>query len=320
VKELIDLLNGRIEIKSLLHLGTEVTVAIPLIRSTTVVPGTHGHEIDLDIPPDEPLNTQITLAEEKIVILLVEDHGDMRDFIRTNLPSHYKIAEAFNGHEGFQMAETLLPDLIIADVMMPLVDGIQMTRKLKQDERTSHIPVIMLTAKASIESKLEGLETQADDYITKPFNIQELALRIKNLLRNRQKLREKFSRCITVNPSDLVTTSVDEKFLQKALQIVEKNIEETDFSAEQFASEISVSRAHIHRKLKAITGQSATEFIRAIRLKRAAQLLSQNSGSVSEIAYQSGFNNLSYFTKCFKEAYGTLPSAYFGSLENSTKQ
>jgi signal transduction histidine kinase/DNA-binding response OmpR family regulator len=323
VKELVELLNGSIELKSLLHHGTEVIVTIPLIQSSSSAPGAatkNEIEFELDNHPDELLNTQNKSVEEKIIILLVEDNGDMRDFIKTNLPSHYRVAEAFNGQEGFEMAETLLPDLIIADVMMPLVNGIQMTRKLKQDERTSHIPVIMLTAKASIESKLEGLETQADDYITKPFNIQELALRIKNLLLNRQKLREKFSRCITVNPSDLVTTSVDEKFLQKALQVVEKNIEETDFSAEQFASEISVSRAHIHRKLKALTGQSATEFIRAIRLKRAAQLLSQNAGSVSEIAYQSGFNNLSYFTKCFKEAYGTLPSTYFESLENHNKQ
>jgi AraC-like DNA-binding protein len=181
---------------------------------------------------------------------------------------------------------------------------------LKQDERTSHIPVIILTAKASVESKIEGLSTHADDYVTKPFNSQELTLRIQNLLATRERMREKFSKAITVNPSELVTSSLDEKFLQKALSIVEQNMQEGEINAAVFCDEMAMSRANVHRKLKALTGQSVTQFMMSVKLKRAAQLLRQNAGSVSEIAYQTGFNNLSYFTRSFKDYYGTLPSMY----------
>jgi DNA-binding response OmpR family regulator len=310
VKELVALHHGTIEVNSSIQQGTEFIVQLPFLDesfSSTAEPGV-DQEVALLSNGIESLDDDQGTHKGKKVILLVEDNDDMRTFIRTNLPDTYLITEAINGKEGIDKAGELMPDLIITDVMMPFINGVDMARIIKQDERISHIPIIMLTAKVSMENKLEGLSTQADDYITKPFNMKELSLRIENLLSSRERLREKFSRSITVNPSELVTTSMDERFLQKALLLVEKNMDATEFSAEQFCDEMGMSRAQVHRKLKALTGQSATHFIRSIRLKRAAQMLKQQSGSVSEIAYQTGFNNLSYFTKCFKEQYGVLPS------------
>jgi signal transduction histidine kinase/CheY-like chemotaxis protein len=310
-KELVEICKGTIAVTSEIDRGTSFTVLLP-VNPISDSPEDETTLIEPKQASEDTIGSfsNIEINNHKIVVLLVEDNADMRSFIKQNLPSSYQIIEAEDGAEGLRQAQSLIPDLIIADVMMPVLSGIEMTKKIKQDESISHIPVIILTAKASIESKIEGLSTQADDYITKPFNINELTLRIQNLLINRQKLKEKFTKCITVNPSELVTTSTDEKFLQRALDAVEKNIEKSDFSAELFSEAIFVSRAHAHRKLKALTGQSATEFIRSVRLKRAVQLLRQNAGTVSEIAYQTGFNNLSYFTKCFKDTYGTVPSMY----------
>jgi YesN/AraC family two-component response regulator len=246
----------------------------------------------------------------KTIILLAEDNVEMRGFIKSNLQDEYRIEEAENGKIGLNKIQMLMPDLVIADIMMPVIDGIEMTRLIKQDERVSHIPVIILTGRASAESKIEGLSTRADDYVVKPFNVAELKLRIRNLIDTRKKLREKFSKELVVNPGEIVTTSADEKFLIKALKAVEENMSTDEFGTAEFCIAVNMSRANVHRKLKALTGQSTTEFIRTIRLKRAAQLLLQKTGSVSEIAYETGFNNLSYFTRCFKEVYGVIPSEY----------
>jgi signal transduction histidine kinase/DNA-binding response OmpR family regulator len=317
VKELAELHSGEVNVISSPGKGSEFTVSFPCDLRT-------GNTISEKSASQNPGGFKAIVRKEprqpqRAVILVVEDNQDMRTFIKTNLPADYMIEEAENGFEGFDKALKLIPDLIVADVMMPVLNGIDMIRNIKEDERVSHIPVIILTAKASAESKLEGLATHADDYITKPFNIHELTLRIDNLLINRAKMKERFARCITVEPAAFATSSVDEKFLQKALKIVEENMDETEFSAEKLSTEICVSRAHLHRKLKALTGQSATGFIRSIRLKRAIQLLQQNAGNVSEVAYQTGFNNLSYFTRCFKEEYGVLPSSYH-SLIGKTDQ
>jgi DNA-binding response OmpR family regulator len=257
-------------------------------------------------------------ANSRALVLLVEDNEDMQSFIRSNLPPQYRVEVAGDGMAGFDMAVKLLPDIIITDIMMPVLSGLNMMTQVKNDERVSHIPVIVLTAKASTESKLEGLALNADDYITKPFNIQELSMRIGNLLISRERMKERFSRVFEIEPSEFATTSVDEKFLAKALQIVEVHLDESEFSAEQFSREICMSRAQLHRKLKALTGRSATGFMRSIRLKRAVQLLEQNAGAVSEIAYQTGFNNLSYFTRCFKDEFGILPSVAYSRANSKT--
>jgi DNA-binding response OmpR family regulator len=261
-----------------------------------------------DYSYNRPNNVHSLVPPKVSLILIAEDNEDMLNFIVTNLPTHYKIIKTTNGAHCFEKANEFMPDLIISDVMMPVMDGIELTSKIKEDERTSHIPVILLTAKASHESKMMGLVNKADDYITKPFSIAELVVRIENILASRKRLKEKFSRNITINPSEITTTSLDERFLSEALRVVEHNMDNAEFEAEDFCHQIGMSRAQVHRKLKSLTDQSATQFIRIIRLKRAMQLIQQKSGSVSEIAYQTGFNSLSYFSKCFKETHGVLPS------------
>jgi YesN/AraC family two-component response regulator len=195
-------------------------------------------------------------------------------------------------------------------MMMPQMDGFTLCTKIREDERTSHIPFILLTARTTIESKLEGLELGADEYMTKPFNIKEIKVRMRNLLEQRKKLRKSYSREVTIQPKNISVTSVDERFLDHALKIMADHMSDDQFSVERFAEEIGMSRKNLLRKIKALTDKSVNEFIRNFRLNRAAQLLEAKAGTVSEIAYQVGFNNLSYFSKCFKELFGHLPNEY----------
>jgi YesN/AraC family two-component response regulator len=211
---------------------------------------------------------------------------------------------------GFKRAVNKIPDLIISDVMMPKMDGFKLCAKLKTDERTSHIPIILLTARAAIEDKIGGLEFGADDYIIKPFDVKELLVRIRNLIEQRRKLREKFNRDILIEPRDISVTSYDEKFLQRAMDIIEQHVADPDFNVANLTKKIGMSRMQLHRKLHALTNQSTNRFIRSLRLKRAADLLSQHYGNITEIAYAVGFNNPSYFAECFRKQFGKLPSEY----------
>jgi signal transduction histidine kinase/AraC-like DNA-binding protein len=317
VKELCHLHKGEVRVSSILLKGTEFVVSIPTQKEVYQAKDFSNTQFKIDNPSleierdsDRYKIVSQKLNKDKVLILLVDDNNDMRTFIRTNLEPDYQIIEAVDGAEGLKVATENVPDLIVADIMMPIMNGIELARYLKSNELTSHIPLILLTAKASDASKLEGLETKADDYITKPFNLEELKIRIHNLIENRILLRDKFSKIIVINPTEIESDSIDERFLQKALQIVEKYIGEPEFNIEIFSSELNLSRTQVHRKLTALTGQSATEFIRNIRLKRAAQLLLKKAGSISEIAFETGFNNLSYFTKTFKEQFGVSPSEY----------
>ena len=244
------------------------------------------------------------------ILLIVEDNQDMRAYLRDFLKADYRLKEAGDGQEGFEIATEVIPDLIISDVMMPEMDGFELSQKLKTDERTSHVPIILLTARASGKSKLEGLETGVDDYVIKPFSARELQVRVKNLIEQRRKLRERFSREITLQPEDIAITSVDEIFLKRVIETVEQNMCNPDFTADAFSRKIGMSRVQLHRKLKALTNQSTTEFIRSLRLKRATLLLKQKFGNIAQVAYEVGFNNLSYFTQCFRKQFGQLPSEY----------
>jgi YesN/AraC family two-component response regulator len=198
--------------------------------------------------------------------------------------------------------------LIISDVMMPEMDGIELCRSLKQDVRTSHIPVILLTARAGVESKIEGLETGADDYVTKPFDSRELLARARNLIEQRQQLRKKFSADEVLKPGDVAVTSLDNQLLKKIMEIVERYMGNEDFSIDDLAREACLSRRHLNRKLHALTNLSPGEFIRYIRLQRAHHLLEQNAGSVGDIAYQVGFGNPAHFSSSFRERFGYSPS------------
>ena len=202
-----------------------------------------------------------------------------------------------------------IPDLIISDVMMPKMDGFELCNKLKIDEKTSHIPIIMLTAKATSKDKIEGYETGADDYIMKPFDAAELKVRIKNLIEIRRKLQEKFSSDDYAVPKEL--SSLDEEFIKKVLQVINEHISEEEFSIEEFEGEFTMSRAQIHRKLKALIGKSPSRFIRAVRLAKAKRMMAEREGNISEIAYSVGFGSPAYFSKCFKEEYGYSPSDFF---------
>jgi signal transduction histidine kinase/DNA-binding response OmpR family regulator len=251
-------------------------------------------------------------TRKSAIILIIEDNADLRAYIRDILYSENRILEAADGAQGLDAAVESIPDLIISDVVMPRMDGFELCRRLKTDERSSHIPVILLTARASGESKLTGLETGADDYIIKPFDSRELSARVKNLIEQRRKLRERFSQAVTLKPSEIAVTSADEKFLRRAIDIIENHLSDADFRVDQFGREIGLSRVQLHRKLRALTGKSATGFIRAIRLQRAVVLLEHRYGNISEIAYEVGFSKPSYFAECFRKQFGCLPSEYTG--------
>jgi DNA-binding response OmpR family regulator len=255
-------------------------------------------------------NEQQATSDQETVLLIVEDNPDMRAYLRGILGKSYRLMEAGDGEEGLRQAAAAMPDLIVSDVMMPKMDGFAFCQKIKTDERTSHIPVILLTARASGESKIEGLETGADDYLTKPFNARELQVRVQNLIQQRRRLRERFSREVTLQPRDIAITTMDELFLQRVMTIVDAHLSDADFSVEAFAEEVKMSRVQLHRKIKALTNQSASEFIRTLRLRAAAKLLEQHKYTISEVAYQVGFNNLSYFARCFRDEFGRLPSEY----------
>lgn len=243
-------------------------------------------------------------------VLVVDDNSDMRIYLREILRHRYSVSEAESGNTGYEMACSSIPDLIVTDVMMHPVNGIEFCRKVKQDERTSHIPVIMLTALAGSAEKIKGLETGADDYITKPFSPHELLARIRNLISQRMKLRQLFSSVRNFEPGAVSVTSTDEKFLRKLITLVEENIDNPELDIDFLLHNIAMSRSQLHRKITALTNQPITGFIRIIRIKRAAQLMEQKFGNVSEIMYAVGFNNLSYFTKCFREVYTMTPSEF----------
>ncbi len=243
-------------------------------------------------------------------ILVVEDNTDLRSYLSENLAGQFTVVEAANGKDGIDKAFEAIPDIIISDVMMPVTDGIELCQKLKSDVRTSHIPIILLTARTAALYKLEGFETGADDYLTKPFRLDELKIRIRNILNNRKLLRERYMKEALLQPKELLVASPDEKFLMNLIHVIENHIDQTELKVELLTQELAMSHSVIYKKIKALTGQSLVEFVRDIRLKRAAQLLSQNKLNVSEICYQVGFTDRRYFSQVFKKKYGNTPSEY----------
>jgi DNA-binding response OmpR family regulator len=242
--------------------------------------------------------------------LIVEDNVDLSDFIRDIFKDKYRILQAKNGDEGLGIATATIPDLIISDVMMPKMDGYTLCKELKNNDKTNHIPIILLTAKASTENKLEGLETGADDYLVKPFHEEELFLKVKNLIRLREILQKKYQGELWQKPKAVKAISVQQKFIEKIKKVIAQNLSNDQFGVEDLASEMSMSRSQMHRKLKAITNKPATAIIRNYRLYRAADLIMQDAGNITEIAYTVGFSSQSYFTTTFTELFGVSPTAY----------
>lgn len=328
-KELVELHHGEISVASEAGKGAEFTVCLPLgkdhlTEDEFVEMGKEQGAIGLRVktPLPQPSNNPAIQpsidpaiqpqATSNQIILIIEDNPDMRAYIREQLRDLFQVKEAEDGEEGIEKAVDTIPDLIISDVMMPKMDGYQLCARLKTDERTSHIPIVLLTAKSSGESKIEGLEHGADDYLIKPFDSHELLARVRNLIEQRRRLRERFGKEIKLQPRDIAITSADEKFLERAMAVVEAHISEADFDVETFGWKVGMSRKHLHRKLKALTNQAPREFIRTLRLQRAARLLEQHAGNVTEVAYEVGFNSLSHFAKAFKEQFGVLPKDFAG--------
>ena len=319
-KELVELMYGQITVSSIVGEGTKFKVTLPLgkehlqqdeyVLLAELQPKVSTTETEDEEKENciEPESTEQNEAAPEI--LIVEDHSEISEFIAENLRSVYKVKKAPNGKMGFETATEDIPDLIISDVMMPEMNGIEMSKKLKSDERTSHIPVILLTAKSSQADKIEGLETGVDAFLPKPFSMKELALRVNKLIEQRRKLRERFTKNLKLEPREIAVTSADEKFLDRVMEIIEKEISNAEFEVSQLQDELLMSRTQLFRKIKALTNQSPGEFIRTVRLKRAAQLMDQNFGNIAQITFEVGFNNPSYFAKCFKELFGKLPSEY----------
>jgi len=317
VKELVELHRGTIDLKSISGVGTEINIMLPLVQD--IVSESKGNlvpalevidpEMELTLPAQ---NVASKLSEFELdaqnIILVVEDNDDIRRFVSLTLNSDYRIFEANNGTTGWEMAKEMIPDLIITDIMMPGMDGYQLTKQVKKHEMTSHIPVIMLTARAGEDSRIEGLQVGADAYIPKPFSGKELQAQIRNLIAQRQTLKQKFSRNMLMRPNEVKEPSMEEKFLLRVRSTVEKHMADENFTVEELATEVGLSRAQLHRKLIALTGVSASRYVRNFRLELAMDLLKKNVGTVSEIAYRVGFASPAYFTKCFTEDFGMPPS------------
>lgn len=314
-KEFVKLHNGIITVKSEPEKGTTFTVLLPAKKihdylSKTVTSPMPGAD-------EEPVTFEAhQKSGRKKIVLIVEDNEDLRFYLKDNLKGQYQVEEAANGKEGWEKAKHLNPDLIVSDIMMPLMDGVEMARKIKNETLTAHIPIILLSAMGSEEKQLEGLKAGVNDYITKPFTFEILASKIRNLVAQQKLLQKRFHTQIEVNPGEVTITPVDEKFLKQALEIVEKHMDEPEFSVEDFSSEMFMNRVTLYRKILSITGKTPLEFIRSIRLKRAARLLEKSGMSIAEIAYEVGFNNPKNFTKLFKEEFKVLPSQYIANKKN----
>ena len=253
---------------------------------------------------------------KKLTILVVEDDEDIRKYIRKELESRYQVEEAVNGALGLSKAKKILPDLVITDVMMPEMTGTELCKRLKTDAETCHIPVIILTAQSDLEHRIEGLETGADSYIPKPFNVKHLNVRIEKLIALRQTLKERFSKSLNMEAQEVTLTSTDERLLQHAIDYIRENMEDPELSVENMSKALGMSRTHLHRKLKALTNQSPIEFIKVIRMKQAAYLLSTGKLSVSEVGYKVGYNTPSYFSSSFNAHFGMSPTAYMEQRGN----
>lgn len=309
-KELTELMQGSIDVKSSRE-GTVFTVHLPVLQQAEradsiekpdpFLPGTEF--LREDFPQETRVNQK---APNKLIVLLIEDNADVARFIESCIANHYQTMKAADGRRGVHKAFEVIPDLIIADVMMPQMDGFEVCRNLKNDERTSHIPFIFLTARASDADKVRGIAGGADAYLVKPFNKAELLVRMEQLIELRKKLRLKYQNYID-NPWP--TNTPDHSFLQKALAAIEQELHNSDFKASDLAFALNLSDSQVYRKIKALTGKSTAVFIRSVRLHHAREKLKASRMNIAETAYACGFNDPSWFSRIFKEEFGYAPSA-----------
>lgn len=333
VREYLRLHGGEIHVNNSEAKGVEFVIRLPIAKEYfipgeivgppgSVVRETAGNEIaarhafmlqlereEALRPPDELTGIE-TGAQEREIVLVVEDNLDMRRFIAILLREYYTVVEAENGREGISMAKKMIPDIIVSDIIMPEVDGIRLCRELKHDFNTSHIPVILLTARFEKKDIIRGLEAGADDYIIKPFHAEALLARIKNLIGLRRQLQEKIERRLRLQPEAISVSKFENLFLDKIQRLIEKDLSDPNFGVDQLAVALDMSRPTLYRKMLALTGHSPNKFIQAYRLKRSVNLLKSHYGNITEVAYKVGFSSSAYFTKCFKETFHQLPSDF----------
>ncbi|GAA3611455.1 two-component regulator propeller domain-containing protein [Flavivirga amylovorans] len=313
-KDIVELHSGTIQVKSELGYGSLFTISLPMGRDhfedSQIISSTEGEDhinYYMKIRPDQELQDELF---KETSILVIEDNHHLREHLKSILSSDFKVLDAENGKIGLNMAIEQFPDLIISDVMMPEMDGIALCYALKTNIMTSHIPVILLTARAMVENIMEGYETGADDYLVKPFNEDVLKIRIKNLLANRKQLRERYINEGLLHPKEVTLTSPDQEFLTKLNGILEKKLEEPEFSVDELASDMAMSHSGLYKKLKALTGMTLIKFTKDFRLNRAAQMLEQRKFSVVDVCFKVGYTDRKHFSKEFKKKFGQNPSSY----------
>ena len=330
VQRLVDLHHGRIELESEEGKGSTFSVYLPqdlaVYKATELADSNTSKEeeqvystnskemyfIDTEKMENEAIETG---DKKRGTILIVEDNQEIRHYLSSGLAALFNILEAGNGEEALEKLKNHEADIIITDVMMPVMDGIKLCKNIKQNIRTCHIPVIILSAKTDIKDQLEGLQVGADDYISKPFSIAVLTSKIQNMMRTRRHMLEKYAKSLEVEPEKITFNAMDEELLKRAVSIVEENIDNFEFSTDEFAQKMNMSRSNLHLKLKAITGESAIDFIRKVRFKRATELLKSGRYTVTEVSSMVGFNSSSYFATCFKKYIGCLPTEYIKKVK-----
>lgn len=323
VKDLVELHHGTVIVDSEPGRGTAFFVRLPKDRrcfapgeiveqppSLVEPPSPWLYVADASARPAAETARAAQDADDAETVLVVEDHPEMRRLVRDYLQPTYRVIEASDGPSALELAVAAVPDLVVSDVMMRPMDGYALCRALKSHEATCHIPVVLLTARAAREDRLEGLTTGADCYLVKPVDASELLLQVRNLIEQRRLLRQRFSSAVILKPSEMSVTPIDQAFLERVLAVVQEHIADPEFDVERLGREVGLSRSQLHRKLRALTNQPPTLLIRSIRLYRAAELLRQRAGSVAEIAYAVGFSSQTYFAKCFREQFGCTPKEY----------
>jgi CheY-like chemotaxis protein/AraC-like DNA-binding protein len=333
VKNLVELHHGKLHVKSAFKkqksgkhdFTTSFSVEIPLNEENYVPSEIELREIDLpDIEIDEIFESeQIESSDNNErpsglpLVLLVEDNEDLSQLVKDSFKGIYHVEWAKNGEEGYNKTIEILPNIIISDIMMPVLNGIEMCKKIKNNSSISHIPIILLTAKNTDDSQIEGYKAGADDYISKPFSIPILIARVKNLIESRDILRKKFRNELEINTIGKIVPIKEKDFMQKVLDIIEQNISNSDFDVESLSREVGVSSRHLLNKIQSLTDYTPVEFIRTIRLKKAEQLLLNTKLTISEVAYDVGFADPNYFGKCFQKHFGKSPKEFLASKIHS---